>query len=362
MGGVLLVQTACSAIGLAAEAAPVAAQAQAMDPAELQKLLDARWPAEKAWKWHAQVGPIAGCNYVPRTAVNTTEMWQKESFDPKTIDEELGWARRCGMNSVRVFVQYLVYEDDPEGLIARMDQFLGIAAKHGISVMFILFDDCWKPEPKLGKQPDPIPGVHNSQWTASPGNSRKNPDYWPKLAKYVKGVVGHFANDKRVLVWDLYNEPKTASRPLVLHAFKWARQANASQPVTTCWQAADVSDVITFHDYGKPDPVKLAKLCAERPAICTECISRGAGSTFKAVMPAFAEQGIGWYMWGLVQGRIQTHYPWGSPKGAPEPKLWHHDLLRPDGTPYDATEIELIKKYRDDFKLQRGKRDKMINQ
>jgi len=324
-----------------------------MSPAALQKLRDVRWPAEKAWKWYAEVGPICGCNYVPRTAVNTTEMWQKETFDPKTIEQELGWARQHGLNSVRVFVQYIVYEADPEGLTQRMDRFLAIAAGHGISTMFVLFDDCFKPEPKLGKQPDPVPGVHNSQWTSSPGNHRKAREHWPRLEKYVRHVVGRFARDGRVLVWDLYNEPKRQSRPLVEAAFAWARAVKPSQPLTTCWQASDLCDVVSFHDYGKPDPRRLARWTAERPAICTECIARGRGSTFEAVLPAFAKEGIGWYMWGLVKGRIQTHYPWGSPKGAPEPKRWHHDLLRPDGSPHRPNEIELIRCFPEQWRLHR---------
>lgn len=196
------------------------------DLAALQKLRQSRWSPERAWKWYAAVGPICGCNYLPRSAVNSTEMWQRESFDPRTIDQELGWAKRCGLNSVRVFVQYIVYEADPEGLIERMERFLEIADGHRISVMFILLDDCFKPEPKLGKQPDPVPGVHNSQWTSSPGERRKRRENWPALEKYVKQVVGHFARDQRVIVWDLYNEPKKESRPLVEAAFAWARSTS----------------------------------------------------------------------------------------------------------------------------------------
>ena len=84
---------------------------ESLAPTELQTLSDARWTEEKAWAWYAEVGPIAGCNYLPRTAVNMTEMWQKETFDPKTIDEELGWAEEAGYNSLRVFVQYLVWKE-----------------------------------------------------------------------------------------------------------------------------------------------------------------------------------------------------------------------------------------------------------
>jgi len=43
-------------------------------------------------------------------------MWQKETFDPKTIDQELDWAKSVGFTSLRVFVQYLVCQKDPAGL------------------------------------------------------------------------------------------------------------------------------------------------------------------------------------------------------------------------------------------------------
>jgi len=303
-----------------------------------------RWSAERAREWHRTVWPICGCNYVPRTAVNTTEMWQK--LDEETIDEELSWAQSCGLNSLRVFVQYVVYEAEPSALIGRMERFLDIAAGRGHSVMFVLFDDCWNPEPQLGPQPEPIPGVHNSRWTASPGSQRKQRDYWPALGRYVTEVVGHFGGDQRVIAWDLYNEPEPDSRPLVEAAFAWARAAAPSQPLTTCWQAKDLWDIASFHDYESPSGDKSDAVVAERPAVCTECINRLTGSTFEAVLPAFVQRRIGWYMWGLVKGRTQTHYPWDSPEGSPEPAVWQHDLLHPDGTPYDAAEINLIRQSR----------------
>jgi len=310
---------------------------------DIEELRASRWPAEKAKEWYAKVGPVCGCNYLPRTAVNTTEMWQ--NLDENTINEELGWAHECGINSVRVFVQYIVYEAEPRMLIERMERFLEIADSHGISVMFILLDDCFKSEPTLGPQPDPIRGVHNSQWTSSPGNRRKQQKYWPELEKYVKDVVGHFANDRRVLVWDLYNEPKPESQPLLEAAFAWARAAKPSQPLTTCWHAEEIWDIVSFHKYDPPKADELKKIIAGRPGFCTECIARTRGSSFENVLPVFAELKIGWYMWGLVKGRIQTHYPWGSKEGAPEPELWFHDLLQPDGKPYKPGEIEIIRRF-----------------
>ncbi len=304
-----------------------------------------QWTKEKAWEWYRKIGPIRGCNYVPRTAVNTTEFWQ--ALDEETIDEELGWAESVGMNSIRVFVQYIVYEAEPKKLIKRMERLLDIADSNGLSVMYILFDDCFKPEPQFGQQPDPIPGVHNSQWTSSPGEKRKKKENWPALEKYIKDVVGYFADDSRILAWDLYNEPKSKSVPLMQAAFEWARSVNPSQPVTTCWHASDISDITTFHEYRAAENARESVEELEkhgRPMLCTECIARTLDSNFETILPLFAQHKVGWYMWGLVQGRIQTYCPWGSKDGDPlEPELWFHDLFRPDGTPYKPAEIELIR-------------------
>ena len=212
-------------------------------------------------------------------------------------------------------MQYIVYEADPHGLIGRMERFLEIAEKHHISVMFILFDDCFIPEPKLGKQPDPVPGVHNSQWTASPGNRRKQPENWSALEKYVKHVVGHFAKDQRIVAWDLYNEAAAPSRPLVEMSFAWARAAQPSQPLTSCWQALDLSDVISFHDYGPPNAVQLDRWIAERPALCTECIARGAGSRFDNVLPAFAKRRHRLVHVGAGEGSHPNLLPMGFSQG-----------------------------------------------
>ena len=134
-----------------------------------------RWSVEKANKWYEDTGVIVGCNFIPRTATNTTEMWQAATFRPDIIDQELGWAAKVGFNSVRVFIQYLVWEDDPDGLRERLGKFLDITDKHNITTMFVLFDDCafgTKFDPYLGKQGDPKPGEYAPFWTPSPGVSR----------------------------------------------------------------------------------------------------------------------------------------------------------------------------------------------
>ena len=81
-----------------------------------------------------------------------------------------------------------------------------------------------------------------------------------------------------------------------------------------------------------------------RPLVCTEYMARTQNSRFATHLPIFKEENVGCYNWGLVSGKTQTIFPWGSPKGAAEPKLWFHDIFHKDGRPYDEAEVALIRK------------------
>ena len=339
--------------------------------AEAKKPAAGRWSVEKASKWYEGIGVLKGCNYLPRTATNTTEMWQKETFDPATIDQELGWAENAGYNSVRIFVQYLVWQDDPDGLCDRLDKFLDIAKKHGITAMVVLFDDCafgTSLDPWLGAQGNPKPGEYAPYWTPSPGVTRvRDKSKWPLLEKYVKDIIGRFKNDKRVLVWDLYNEPGNGglgydSLPLVEAVFRWARQVNPTQPLTVGTAGTQVvgadgkidklrlelSDINTFHNYSNADSMRKEILKLReygRPIINTEWLLRRNGNTVEEILPVFAEMGVGWYNWGLVAGRTQTYLHWGAKAGDPLPKRWQCDIFYNSGLAYDKREVELIRNF-----------------
>ncbi|MEN6576766.1 MAG: family 43 glycosylhydrolase [Phycisphaerales bacterium] len=325
----------------------------------------ARWSEERAWEWYAGQPWFFGCNFVPSTAVNDTEMWQAETFDAQTMDRELAWAEGLGYNSCRVFIQYIVWKQDPAGFKNRFHRFLAIAERHGISVMPVLFDDCAFDagrDPYLGKQDDPVPGTSNARWVPSPGlRLVMDRSAWPDIEKYVKDMVASYGTDNRIVLWDLYNEPGNSgmgnkSLPLVEAAFDWARQARPSQPLTIgVWggpkeisnRQIEFSDVISFHLYGNRDAMKgriadLQKL--HRPVICTEWMARTLGSKYETELPLFKQEKVACYNWGLVNGRTQCQYPWGSPKDAPEPQVWFHDLLRPDGSPKNADEVAFIRK------------------
>ena len=306
-----------------------------------------RWTTEQARAWREAREWYCGFNYLPSSAVNSTEMWQAETFDLPTIARELGWAHEVGFNACRIFLQYLVWESDPEGLLERLDAFLAAAGQCGISVLPTLFDDCAfsGKEPYLGPQDEPLPGVHNSGWTSSPGLSRvTDRDAWPGLERYVTAVVGRFAADERVMAWDVYNEPGNSiyaphqagkSLPLLRESFAWTRAANPTQPVTTAIWAPDMpevnaflrenSDIITFHDYG---PLETTQKIVEelrganRPLLCTEWMRRNLRNRFDTHLAYFFKrEDIGCFSWGLVNGRTQTHIPWESKPDSPESAL-----------------------------------------
>jgi GH35 family endo-1,4-beta-xylanase len=246
----------------------------------------ARWSEQAANDWYRQQAWLVGSNYVPAYAINQLEMWQAETFDPAQIDREMGWAESIGMNTMRVFLHDLLWQQDADGFSKRIDQFLQVADRHHIKPMFVLFDSCWDPKPKLGLQHPPVPGVHNSGWVQSPGAAAlADPAQAARLRDYVRGVVAAFAKDSRILAGDVWNEPSNinegsysqrepAKKLQIVEGqlpkvFQWAREAHPSQPLTSgLWDIdfeheaplsrmqqiqVENSDIFSFHNYGWPE-------------------------------------------------------------------------------------------------------------
>lgn len=356
------------------------------------QVYEGKWTKEKANKWYSSYDWFAGTNFNPSTAINQLEMWQAETFDLETIDRELKWSADLGFNMHRVYLHNLLWQQNSCAFIDRINQFLDVADTYNIKIMFVLFDDVWDPNPKLGKQREPVPHRHNSGWLQAPGKEYlQNEAMHPLLEAYVKGVLTAFKNDNRVAVWDLYNEPtqentgwygeasvnKTELAPdvkrkytlrLVKKTFKWAREVNPSQPITMGIWWNDInnwgtpekllevdrvmienSDIITFHTYDKDINIVHKKISElkkyGRPIICTEYMARSENNTFENLMPIFKAENIGAISWGFVAGKTNTIYPWRSWQETftSEPQIWHHDILRSDGTPYDQAEVNLIK-------------------
>jgi len=339
------------------------------------------WTGDEANAWYKRQEWLVGPNFIPSTAINQLEMWQEKSFDTLTIDRELALAASLGMNTARVYLHDLVYEQDSIGFLRRIDKFLEISNKYKVKPLFVFFDSCWDPFPELGEQRKPKPFVHNSGWVQSPGQvALQDSTQYPRLERYIKGIVKAFANDNRIIGWDVWNEPDNMNNssyrdmelpdkveyvlPLLEKTFQWARSSSPTQPLTSGIWAGDwssqatlkpieivqieQSDIISFHSYDDPQEFeKRIKLLQRygKPLICTEYMARANGSTFETFLPIAKKYNVGMYNWGFVNGKTQTIFPWDSwdTTYVDEPVLWFHDVFETDGTPYKMEEIKLIK-------------------
>ncbi len=357
-----------------------------------QSLTPGQWPRARAVAWASRHPWYCGFNFLPSTAVNFVEMWQAETFDAPTIARELGWAAELGLNALRTNLPFVAWQQDRDALLSRIDELLWLAAARGLATVLCPFDDCGfgGDEPVLGSQPDPVPGVHNSRAVASPGRAVvMDRSTWTDLERYVRDIVHVFGNDRRILMWDLYNEPGNGmvfsargysdisadldphSHDLMVQTFAWARDEEPVQPLTVgAWRtplqgsgldfydshvdrdALSLSDVVSFHAYLPTQRTErlIETLAARgRPVFCTEWMARAVASRIADQLDLMRRREVGCFHWGLVRGRTQTHLPWPEDLlrvvgGVPEPTGWFHDLLEPDGSPYDPKEIEIIRR------------------
>ena len=344
------------------------------------------WTPKQANEWYNGLPYLAGVNYVPSYAVNAIEVWSDETFDIKTIERELLLLKSINMNVIRIFLNDKVHQHNPDALYSKMQQLLDLCEKHDIYVMFTFFTNGGRPESNLGKQPEPVPGKHNSQWVKSPSLSVLGDDSkWGYLRDYVFGTVSKFADNKRVIAWNVFNEPGNVSsthvpgqkamsndehvnylintKKLMEKSFKWAREANPSQPITAPIWTDDPfiskmfsgaiennCDVMSYHCY--ENIVKHYNIINRlkkhgRPIMCTEWLARHSGSTFNPALQFLKANKIASFSFGLKKGRIQTHlaWPWflnSQLKGVNE--IWLHDIFDENDNPYCPEECAYIKR------------------
>lgn len=328
---------------------------------------DQRWSQDQIWRWWNDIGVIRGVNYIPSTAVNSTEMWMEETFDLDTMDEELAAAQGMGYTSVRVVLQQAVWEADPEGFMDRVAKFVDLADSHGLQVVPVLFDDLNRAgtDPSVGPQPEPLPETHNSRWTPGPGPAAVTDlSRWPALEEYVSDVVGRFRRDRRILYWCIYNTAGNdglweQSLPLMDQSIDWVRDVNPRQPIAVpAWRdfgspmsarKFERSDLVVFHTFENAEVVKGQLQMMQRfnrPIVVSDWLMRQRGNTFEEILPIFATYGVGWFNRGLVQGRTQMWIQDEVNRDPERPEVWQHDMLTPDGEPFNEAEVELIRSFR----------------
>ena len=364
----------------------IAREIQQGAPVDLARLRNARWDEKRAFEYMQRFGEVKGCNYVPSDASSILR-----SPNEGLIRRELGWARDVvGLNSVRVFIGLADYQIDQQATLSNFDSFLKICDENQIKVLPVLsiqseldpnYHEAAPAAPAGANGQRSMmnfrPSVHGGGGAGAPGRLHWpccEPEgsipsntlaAWPQTRQaaeqFIRSMLGRYAKDERIILWDLYNEAPKAARPAVELIFQWAREVNPSQPLSVCWQGHDLSDVITFHCYGRPGfetanrnslgwdfltELDWARAWG-RPMLCTEWLARPFGNTIEAILPFYERYHIGWYVWGLCAvGPAQYQFPWDWPMGSPPPEKWFHCLLYPDGTPYSAAEILEIRDFK----------------
>lgn len=298
-------------------------------------------PAAKALEGDA-FRSLHGANYVPSYAATSVEIWLH--YDPQVIDRELGYARQMKLNGIRVFLQSLVYHHNPQKFLDNFEDFLARADRHGLRVMPILFDSCFGVAPSLESR---------HVWVANPGPDRMAPEWWPSSDEYVRAVVSAHVDDKRILLWDVMNEPtathlantaagKQQIDAFVAHACQLVKQLDNKHPITVgvaTWDNRDVIrlvDVLSCHSYGRGVEAFRTDLQRTRdqaaaigkPWIVTECGNPAAGSTYEMALPVLREFGVGHTVWQLIIGRDLFRSASG--------------LVYPDGTVRRIAEVEAV--------------------
>lgn len=343
-----------------------------------------QWTPSAAADWYARQPWIVGANYIQSNTVNQIEMWQQETFDTDRVDMELGWAESLGINTLRVFLHDLLWEHDSGGLHGRMDKLLRIADKHRMRVIFVLFDSSGDPYPELGRQRQPKPGVRDPLRVQSPGaKGLTDAKEVEKSLAYAEEVVASFSIDKRVLAWDVWNEPDNTNpstypnseppnkaelvRALLPKVFQYARAGVPTQPVTSGlwrgdWSSAgklgpiekiqiELSDIVSFQNYDGPDEFEkrvkwLQALAPGRPVVCTGFLARNQGSSIEAILPIALKYDVGALVGDLVAGKTQRWLPsdsWQNPYVDREPAVWSQDLFRSTGPLYRPQDGDVIR-------------------
>jgi hypothetical protein len=341
-----------------------------------------QWTPSEANEWYARQPWLVGSNYIQSNTVNQFEMWQQQYFDADRVDMEFKWAEDLGMNTMRVFLHDLLWKSDSGGLKRRMDKLLRLADEHKMRVIFVLFDSSGNPFPEAGAQRNPKPGVRDSLWAQSPGaRGLTDEKQTERLLSYVKEVIAAFSIDKRILAWDLWNEPDNlnpgtfgASEPvnknekvlaLLPKLFDYARAALPTQPITSGvwkgdWSSADKlgaaekiqierSDIISFQNYQGPQEFEKRVKWLQaygRPVLCTGFMARSEGSTIEAILPIAQKYSVAALTASLVSGKRQLFLPWDSwqtPYIDRQPAVWFQDIFRSNGTPYRQEEVDFMR-------------------
>eukprot|EP00927_Polykrikos_kofoidii_P012849 TRINITY_DN15577_c0_g2_i1.p1 TRINITY_DN15577_c0_g2~~TRINITY_DN15577_c0_g2_i1.p1 ORF type:complete len:560 (-),score=80.06 TRINITY_DN15577_c0_g2_i1:8-1513(-) len=313
---------------------------------------------------------MVGAEYTPWRAPN--ELWWHEYHNYRAdVIREIKFAKEVmGFTTLRIFLHSMLYADNAEKLKTNMADFLDICGQEGFTAGFVFFDDCWNHAgADLREQCVPKKGLHNGCWMASPQDiERTNVD---RFKPYVTDIVNTFKEDKRVAWWEIFNEPQrnnTFTMSLRHAGFGWAKAQNPTQPVISCWDDSEDTEIVDHHQYfnqwGVNNPVFFnpAKggIVTEAGARWYQKTAHDAGSPLMVLnwLTALKDSGSAPFIpgvmiaWEVMVGHSQTRWHWSDKEGSAEPPIPWCNHIYPDGTPVSFTEAAATRRNitgKDDF-------------
>ncbi len=304
-----------------------------------------------------------GSNYTPAYAVNQVQMWH--DFRAEVVQRELAAAKsHYGITMLRVFLHFINFREDRERFGRNLDAFLSLCDRHGIQPGFVFFDDCHRhSDVYLDRPTKPVKGYHNGRWAACPQDRNRTQANRKALQAYVQEIVGKYRTDRRVLFWEVFNEPNRQnawSRALAADGYRWARQLRPSQPVLCCWDDHPHTDIVDAHNYS---PVaarwdRQADLNPKKGTVFTEAGTRwypgrprSHGTPVEVVRWLAGRKAAGksrpgaFLCWELMVGNSNCRWVWATKPGTPEPTIPWCGLMWPDAAPVSLAESEACLRY-----------------
>ncbi|NQU24114.1 MAG: DUF1080 domain-containing protein [Candidatus Nealsonbacteria bacterium] len=302
-----------------------------------------------------------GANYTPAYCVNAVQLWH--DFRPDVIDKELAAAHKhFGVTSLRVYLHNIPYDAEKEQFLANIERFLVICDRHGIRPGFVFFDDCWTRTGVTLESPPPIKGRHNGRWAVCPQDEERTEDNLPKFKAYIQDTVRAHREDRRVLWWETFNEPRMKSEytaKLRKLGYQWIKELKPIQPVICCWDDSPETDIVDAHNYGNNFAAwdRQADLNPAKGTVFTEAGARwfaprrSNGEPIEVIHWLEGRKAAGKYVpgvylcWELMVGNSNCRWYWGTKDDTPEPTLPWCGLMWPDATPVSLAEAEAIRRY-----------------
>lgn len=295
-----------------------------------------QWSEKQAWEWQERVGVIKGFNepYPAYPGMSRVEVLKK--------------AHEVGLNSVRFWVRGRTAEEQ----IEYIRQMIHDASLFNMTVSPVLPYVCDRYWRNRGNQP------------------------MEEYEQIIRTVVRAYADEDRIVFWDLWNEPRFEDREetyeqldIIEQMVEWCRSENLRQPITSSiiWatikedskslkrmaEVESMMDIHNFHYYNCAinfgeniyRMMDFLKKLGDRPMVATECLTRTNGSGIPSTFAAFSKYHVNFYIWGLYVNDRNWETRWGESTYDPYDPMFHN-ILYSDGDAYDSREIDMIRNYR----------------